>query len=70
MNTIRQRHEDLEEGLFDTRDMMENNWGQIPDDRKARCERRRTWREQPLRRGGRCRKEQYENKHAGGQSGQ
>jgi hypothetical protein len=66
MKTIRQAWVgELDEDPFNARAMMENNWGQISDERKARWERRHAWRERPLRWPGKCnRKEQYENEHA------
>jgi hypothetical protein len=66
MKTIRRRWlEEVDNDPFNSTGMMENNWGQISDERKARWERRHTWRERPLRWRGECnRKEQYENEHA------
>ena len=50
---------------FNARAMMENNWGQISDERKARWERRRAWREGDLPWRRECsRKERYENERA------
>jgi hypothetical protein len=54
-----------EDDPFNATGMMENNWGQISDERKAVGNAAIRWRERP--RGGgteRTRKEQYENEHA------
>lgn len=57
MKTIRETR--FEDDPFNSTGMMENNWGQIPDERKARWERRHTWRERPPRWQGKYnRKEQ------------
>jgi len=65
VKTIRRWFEGADNDPFNATGMMENNWGQISDERKARWERRHTWRERPLRWRGKCnRKEQYENEHA------
>jgi hypothetical protein len=65
MKMITEAQFEREDDPFNATGMMENNWGQISDERKARWERRHAWRERPLRwRGKRTRKEQYENEHA------
>ena len=65
MKTIREIQFEREDDPFNATGMMENNWGQISDERRPRWERRRTWRERPLRWQGKCnREEQYENEHA------
>ena len=62
MKTIRESQFEQAEDPFNAIGMMENNWGQISDERKARWERRHAWREPPMRwRSKRDRKEQYES---------
>jgi len=71
MKTMRcARFEEAGNDPFNATGMLENNWGQIFDERKARWERRHMWRERPLGwRDKRSRKEQYQTERADRQSG-